>query len=94
MEKKLCEIVINQAAEEMSILTSIHLNAGSRILSRSSWHIPNVIISENVQYHLHRSTWTGEVTLVSVLKTGLPGIEVPPGATITSRSAVRIRINF
>ena len=29
-----------------------------------------------------------------VLKTGLPGIAVPPGATIASRSAVRIRINF
>ena len=32
--------------------------------------------------------------LVSVLETGLPGIAVPPGATITSRSAVRTRINF
>jgi hypothetical protein len=35
-----------------------------------------------------------EVILVSVLETGLPGIAVPPGATITSRSAVRIRTNF
>ena len=32
--------------------------------------------------------------MVSILESGLPGIEVPPGATITSRSAVRIRINF
>ena len=32
--------------------------------------------------------------LISVLETGPPGIAVPPGATITSRSAVRIRINF
>ena len=35
-----------------------------------------------------------DVILVSVLETGLPGIAVPPGATIASRSAVRIRINF
>ena len=34
-----------------------------------------------------------EVILVSVLETGLPDIAVPPGATITSRSAVRIWIN-
>ena len=32
--------------------------------------------------------------MVSVLETGLPGIAVPPGATVTSRSAVRIRIDF
>ena len=38
-----------------------------------------------------------EVILVSVLETGLslyPVLHKPPGATITSRSAVRIRINF
>ena len=35
-----------------------------------------------------------EVILVSVLETGLPGIAVPPVPTITSRSVVRIRINF
>ena len=36
-------------------------------------------------------------TLISkeaVFETGLPGIAVPPGATITFLSAVRIRINF
>ena len=38
--------------------------------------------------------WEVVLVLVSVLETGLPGIAEPPGATITSRSAVRIRINF
>ena len=55
---------------------------------------PTVNIIIIVYHHMLYERDEREVILVSVLETGLPGIAVPPGATITSRSAVWIRINF
>ena len=53
----------------------------------------NISCQENVPGVLASECIGWEVILVSVFETALPGIAVPPGATITSRSAVRYRIN-